>query len=578
MTEYSLGQVDDRQSASLKLSRGWIYSLVITIALAIAYFLAARLSLFLLTEPDGVAVFWPAAGVSAGALIGLGSGARLPVIAGTMAATVTANLLGDRNIGSAIVFALCNAGEAMLVAALIERHFGASFSLDKPRNVFGLLAATIVGTAISGIGGTTGFELFHGSPAPVLTIWHHWFASDALGIITVAPLLIGLAQAVRDPPPRSEVFEGAVVLAILTFVSGLIVLLPRELWVTVVPTALLFPLLLWVTARCRPVFAAAAAFIVALTVVSTTTFGIGILGDPNLPIMQRVLCAQAGLLTASLCALVLAALFAERKSNEARLAHSNIMLERERDNKLMNVQAATATMAHEVKQPLAVISLKGEAAQQLLKHSQPDLEKVRSALVSIVANSHRASQLLNNTRALFARTDKGHDSIDVNKIALQVLRLLREQLKAHGVMTHVEFASDLPLIVGHKGQLQEVVINLFQNAIEAMRAIKDGPRMLQLRTKRRGDDAIVVEVEDSGPGIDPADLNSIFDAFFTTKSHGMGLGLAICRMIIERHGGRLSASSDGTNGALFQVILPTRELHADNARALRMDDHFMTAK
>ena len=579
MTLYSLGQVYDRHSASFKLSRVWIYSLVITIALAIAYFLAARLSLFLLTEPDGVAVFWPAAGVSAGALIGLGSRARLPVITGTMVATVAANLLGDRNIGSAIIFALCNAGEAVLVAALIELYFGASFSLDKPRNVFGLLAAAIVGAAISGIGGTMGFELFHSSPASVLTIWHHWFASDALGIITVAPLLIGLAQAVRDPPPRSEVFEGAVVLAILTFASGLIVLLPRELWVTVVPTALLFPLLLWVTARCRPVFAAAAAFIVALTVVSTTTFGIGILGDPNLPIMQRVLCAQAGLLTASLCAFVLAALFAERKSNETHLAHSNIMLERERDNKLMNVQAATATMAHEVKQPLAVISLKGEAAQQLLKHAQPDLEKVRSALVSIVANSHRASQLLNNTRALFAKkSDKGDDSIDVNKIALQVLRLLREQLKAHGVMTHFEFAPDLPLVVGHKGQLQEVVINLFQNAIEAMRAIKDRPRMLQLRTKRHGADAIVVEIEDSGPGIDPADLNSIFDAFFTTKSHGVGLGLAICRMIIERHGGRLSASSDGATGALFQVILPARELHADNARALRMDNRFITAK
>ncbi len=498
MTQYLLGQVDGRQSASLKLSRGWIYSLVMTIALAIAYFLAARLSLILLTEPDGVAVFWPAAGVSAGALIALGPRARLPVIAGTMAATVAANLLGDRNIGSAIVFALCNAGEAVLVAALIERHFGASFSLDKPRNVLGLLAATIVGAAVSGVGGTIGFELFHTSSVPALTIWHHWFASDALGIITVAPLLIGLVQAVRDPPPRSEVFEGAVVLAILTFASGLIVLLPRELWVTVVPTALLFPLLLWITARCRPVFAAGAAFVVALTVVSTTTFGIGILGDPNLPIMQRVLCAQAGLLTASLCALVLAALFAERKSNEARLAHSNLMLERERDNKLMNVQAATATMAHEVKQPLTVISLKGEAAQRLLKHAQPDLEKVRSALVSIVANSHRAGQLLNNTRALFARSEKGHNSIDVNKIALQVLRLLREQLKAEGVMTQVELASDLPLVVGHKGQLQEVVINLFQNAIEAMGAIKDGPRMLQLRTKRRGDDAVVIEIEELG--------------------------------------------------------------------------------
>ena len=192
MMQNSLGQAEEVQPASLKLLRGWNYSLVMTIALAIAYFLAARLSLILLTEPDGVAVFWPAAGVSTGALIGLGSRARFPVITGTMAATVAANLMGDRNIGSAIIFALCNAGEAALVATLIGRYFGTSFNLDKPRNVFGLLTATIVGTAISGIGGTVGFELFHNSPVPTLTIWQHWFASDALGIIAVAPLLIGL--------------------------------------------------------------------------------------------------------------------------------------------------------------------------------------------------------------------------------------------------------------------------------------------------------------------------------------------------------------------------------------------------
>jgi signal transduction histidine kinase len=481
-----------------------------------------------------------------------------------MAATVAANLLGDRNIGSAIIFAICNAAEAVIVAALIERYFGTPFGLDKLRNVIGLLVAAIVGTAISGVGGALGFELFHSSPASILTIWHHWFASDALGIITVAPFLIGLASSVRDPPQHSEVVEGIVALLILTIVSVHIVLLPRELWVAVVPTALLFPLLLWVTARCRPVFAAAAAFIVALTVVSTTTFGIGILGDPNLPMTQRMLCAQAGLLTASLCALVLAALFAERKSNEAHLAHSNTMLERERDHKLMNVQAAAATMAHEVKQPLAIISLKGEAAQQLLKREQPDLKRVRSALVSIVANSHRAGEILNNTRALFTRIDKGHEPIDINKVVPQALRLFREQLNAHGVMTKVDLSPDLPLVMGHKGQLQEVVVNLLQNAIEAMSATaSDGRKMLKLRTKRHGDDAIVIEVEDTGPGIDPANLNSIFDAFFTTKSHGMGLGLAICRMIVERHGGRLSALSDGTNGALFQFVLPTFEARAN---------------
>ena len=122
------------------------------------------------------------------------------------------------------------------------------------------------------------------------------------------------------------------------------------------------------------------------------------------------------------------------------------------------------------------------------------------------------------------------------------------------------------------------MINLCQNAIESVSTVRTGPRTLHLRTKRRDDDAIVIEVEDSGPGIDPARLNDIFDPFFTTKTHGMGLGLAICRMIIERHDGRLSASSDGTSGALFQIILPTRELQADNDGALSMDKHFVAAK
>lgn len=558
-------------------SRSWIYFAGLTIALGIAYFLAARLSLLLLTKPDGVAVFWPAAGVSAGVLIGLGPRARLPVIVGTMAATIAANLLGDRNIWSAIIFALCNAGEPVLVAALVERWFGPSFNTDRLRNVIGLLAATILATAISGIGGTLGFELFHSSPSPTLTIWLHWFTSDGLGIITVAPLFIGLVHALRDPPRSSDVIEGVAVLVILTIVSGLVVLLPREPWVAVVPTASLFPLLLWVSARCSSIFAAAAAFIVALTVVWTTTFGIGILGDPDLTITQRILCAQASILTVSLCTLVLAALFAERKAHELHLTHSNMMLEREQNNKLMSMQAVTGSIAHELKQPLTAISANGETAQMILRHARPDLETVRSALNSIVDDSHRAGQILNDIRALFSKTDREQKLVDVNEIAFQVSRLLREQLKAHGVTTHIELASDLPPVRGHKGQLQEVMINLCQNAIEAVNAIENGPRTLHLRTKRHSDDAIVVEVEDSGPGIDPAGLNNIFDPFFTTKSHGMGLGLAICRMIIERHDGRLSASSDGIGGALFQIILPTRELQADHDGALGLDEHFTTA-
>jgi PAS domain S-box-containing protein len=244
-----------------------------------------------------------------------------------MAATILANLLGDRTLAGAITFALCNAGEALLTAGLVERQFGSDFSLDRLRHVLGLLAAAAVGAAVSGVGGTLGFMLFHGSTAPSLTIWRHWFASDALGIVTVAPLLIGLAAAARDPPPRSEVIEGALALVAITVTSALVIFLPREPWATVVPIALLFPLLLWLAARCRPAFAAAAAFIVALTIVWTTTFGIGYFGDPDLPIADRILGAQAGILTTSLCTFVLAALFAERRRHEEALSEGAARLQ-----------------------------------------------------------------------------------------------------------------------------------------------------------------------------------------------------------------------------------------------------------
>ena len=183
------------------LTQRWLGLLGLAVAVGIAYFLAARLGLALLTKADGVAVFWPASGVAAGILIALGPAARLPVIAGAAGATIAANLLGDRNLSSALVFALCNAAEAVLAAAIVERYFGSGFSLGRLSHVLGLLAAAIAATAISGIGGVLGFTLFHSAEAPVLTIWQHWFASDALGILTVAPLLIGLASVASDPPP-----------------------------------------------------------------------------------------------------------------------------------------------------------------------------------------------------------------------------------------------------------------------------------------------------------------------------------------------------------------------------------------
>jgi integral membrane sensor domain MASE1 len=204
-----------------------ILALISTIGLAIvvgiAYFFAARLSLALLVESDGVALFWPAAGVSSGVLIALGRTARLPVACGVIVATIFANLMGDRSVWNASASALWNTGEALVTAWLVECYFGSSFSLDRLRNVLGLLAAAVIATAASGIGGMASFKLFHSPTAPMWTTWQHWFMSDFVGIITVAPLIIGLANALREPPPRNEILEGIVALVALTAVIVVIV-------------------------------------------------------------------------------------------------------------------------------------------------------------------------------------------------------------------------------------------------------------------------------------------------------------------------------------------------------------------
>ena len=298
-------------------------SVISAVGVALAYFVAARLSLALLEPVDGVAVFWPAAGVASGILIALGSAARWTVVVGLVAATIVANLLGDRNIGSSVFSAVANAGEAVIVAGLIHRFCGSPFELNELRRVMALFAATAVGTSLSGILGTAGFVLFHWSIASPPVIWLHWFLSDAIGNITVAPLAIGLASLARNFPPRREIAEGVLALAVVSLVCALLVFLPNEPWTTELAIGALCPILLWIASRLRPAFSAIATFIVAITIVWTTIFAIGIFGDLHLSIEQRVLGAQATILAISLGALVLAALFSERR------LHESAILERE---------------------------------------------------------------------------------------------------------------------------------------------------------------------------------------------------------------------------------------------------------
>ncbi|HEU0061820.1 MAG TPA: PAS domain-containing protein [Hyphomicrobiaceae bacterium] len=302
----------------------WMAPAALALAVAGAYLLAARLSLALLTKPDGVAVFWPAAGIAAGTLIVLGPRAQLPVAAGVASASALASLLSDRNLAAAIVFALCNVGEPLLVARLIRRHFGDDFRLESLRSVLGFYAAAAIGPAIAAALAMVGFIAFHKADAVPLNIWLSWVASDALGIIMVAPLLIGLKGLCQNPPAKWELGEGTLTLAGLALVSALAFGCPAHYWYTVLPLGLLLPVLL--AAHCRPVFAAAAVLILGFSVVLTATFGMGELGElPSLH--DRAYAARAILLALSTCTLVLAALFAERRHNEATLKDSNDRLQ-----------------------------------------------------------------------------------------------------------------------------------------------------------------------------------------------------------------------------------------------------------
>lgn len=254
--------------------------------------------------------------------------------------------------------------------------------------------------------------------------------------------------------------------------------------------------------------------------------------------------------------IILSLLFKEMIRLYARLARANIILARERENKLMSFEAITAAIAHQMNQPLTAIAANSGAALAYLQKTPPDFREIEEVLNDVIKDSHNANSAFDSIRSLFGRVDQTRQPADMNEIIIDVLQSLRVELKDHGVVTHVELTSALPRIEGDRNQLQQAILNLVHNAVEAMNATATGSRVLRLASRRHSKDAVAITVQDSGPGIDPPHLDKIFDAFVTTKVRGMGLGLAICRMIVERHGGKLTGSSDGKNGAVFVLVLP----------------------
>jgi PAS domain S-box-containing protein len=298
-----------------------------TAGVALAYYLVARLGLALLSPPSDVAVFWPASGLAAGIFILSKRRFRPAIVVGVIIGTVAANLMSDRHIWTSLLKGICNACEAALVSGFIEYWFGRSFGFDDLQRVLGFAAAACLGAAASAFAGAATMTLFH-SAAPYWDVWHVWFLSDGVGIVMVAPLVIGLGQAWHRPPSRAECIEAAGVLSLLALIIWQAVAHPTSSWLSFAPDAVALPLLLWLVARCEPTFGIAGALIVSLSVVCATTFGIGHFGDAAVPTAARVGGAHLVIVMVSLYTLTLAALFAQRKDAEERLAKKSIALTR----------------------------------------------------------------------------------------------------------------------------------------------------------------------------------------------------------------------------------------------------------
>ncbi len=232
---------------------------------------------------------------------------------------------------------------------------------------------------------------------------------------------------------------------------------------------------------------------------------------------------------------------------QAQLAHMS---------RVTTMGELAASIAHEVNQPLAAVVTNGNACLRWLAGAEPNLDEARAAVTRIVKEGTRAGEIIGRIRSLMKKSPPQMSTLDMNRVIDEVLTLTRHEIRRHGIQLRTELKTDLPAITGDPIQLQQVVLNLIMNAIEATSARSEGQRELLLTSESQGKDEIVIAVRDSGVGIDPRNLDQLFKPFFSTKAGGMGMGLSISRTAIEAHGGRLWAAPNEGAGAIFQLSLP----------------------
>jgi PAS domain S-box-containing protein len=248
----------------------------------------------------------------------------------------------------------------------------------------------------------------------------------------------------------------------------------------------------------------------------------------------------------------------ERKRAEAELAHAN---------RVATMGQLTASIAHEVNQPIAATLMNAGTAARWLARQPPNLEEARQAIDHIIKDGKRAADIVSRIRNFSQKAPAQKGDVEINEAILEIMTLTRAAVSDHGVLVKMQLSEGLPRISGDRVQLQQVILNLIMNAVEAMSEVSDGSRELLIGTSEAESGHVRVAVSDSGPGLPQADAEHLFEAFYTTKASGMGMGLSICRSIVQNHGGRLWAKPNEPHGAVFYVMLPIGKKSLENLEA-----------
>ena len=303
----------------------------------------------------------------------------------------------------------------------------------------------------------------------------------------------------------------------------------------------------------------ARALTAGLLVLAGLVPAVGAPNEPGLWQQHGGLILLVALVVALQSAAIVALVLRNRRVRRAEMATRAQLTEIVRMNRLTAAGELSASISHEVKQPLAAIAANASAALRWLARATPDMGEARAALERIVGEAHRASDVIGGIRAMFKQTGDGTAPVDVNALIREVIELLRGDLETRRITVETDLPAGLPAVVGCPAQLRQVFLNVVTNAVEAMDEVAERARRLRVTARPHDPDGVLITVEDSGAGLDPHQVKQIFEPFYTTKPQGIGLGLSICRSIVEAHGGRLSASPGALHGLALRISLPSGE-------------------